>query len=107
MITESIKIYFHRVLLILTYIFLAIFIFGALGPFLSIMASFTDIVFGASFVVLLRKIIADNNTKELFNLCFAFAFLDWLLYKSNTQFRINISGIYEIIFNKFKNYLWE
>lgn len=107
MSSPSLKIYFHRVLLILTYIFLAILLFGILGQsFLATILELFEIVFGASIVMLLRKIIADYNTKELFELCLSFAFIDWILYNGNTQFRANIKNKFEHAL-KLKTYLWK
>ena len=97
MIAEPFRIYIHRVLLILTYVSLTILIFGILGQtFLATIFELLDIILGASVIALLRKVIANYDTKELPQLSFSLAFLDWLLYKGNNQFRINIEG-------KFKN----
>mgnify|MGYP001560583805 CR=1 FL=1 len=102
-----IKIYIHRVLLISTYTFLAVLLFGVLGQsFLATILDFFEIIFGASIVTLLRKIIANYDIKELFRLCFSFAFIDWLLYSGNIEFRLNIQDRLRQVF-KFKNYLWE
>jgi hypothetical protein len=107
MITGLLKVYSHRVLLILTYIFLAILLFGILGQsFSATILEFFDIIFGASIVILLRKVIATYDTKELFKLCFSLAFIDWLLYKGNIQFRTNIESKFKNV-SGFKNYPWE
>lgn len=106
MITELLKIFFHRVLLILTHVFLAILLFGILGQsFLTTALEFFDIIFGASIVMLLRKVIASYDTKGLFNLCFSLAFIDWLLYKGSIQFRTNIENKFKNAL-EFKSYLW-
>lgn len=99
MVAKSFKIYLHRVLLILTYAFLAILVFGFLGQsFLSTILDFAGIILGASVIpVALRKVLSDYNIGELFRLCLSLAFLDWLLYKGNNQFEINIE-------NKFQNF---
>ena len=107
MITESFKAYSHRVLLVLTYVFLAILLFGILGQsFLTTVLEFLDLIFGASIFMLLRKVIATYDTEELFKLCFSLAFIDWLLYKGHNQFRINIESKFQNA-PKFKNYLWK
>lgn len=104
---ESLKAYSHRVLLVLTYVFLAILLFGILGQsFLTTVLEFFDIIFGASIVMLLRKVIAIYDTKELLKLCFSIAFIDWLLYKGNNQFRLNIESKFQNA-SRFKNYLWK
>ncbi len=107
MIVESFKIFSHRVLLVFTYVFLAILLFGILGQsFLTTILEFSDIIFGASIVMLLRKVIASYDTKELFKLCFSLAFIDWLLYKGSTQFRTNIESKFKNA-PEFKSYLWK
>lgn len=107
MIAESLKIFFHRVLLILTYTFLAILIFGIFGQsFLTTILESLDIIFGASIIILLRKVIASYDTKELFKLCFSLAFIDWLLYKGSIQFRTNIESKFKNA-PEFKSYLWK
>ena len=104
---ESLKAYSHRVLLVLTYVFLAILLFGILGQsFLTTVLEFLDIIFGVSIVMLLRKVIATYDTEELFKLCFSITFIDWLLYQGNNQFRLNIESKFQNA-PRFKNFLWK
>ena len=87
----TIKTYIHRILLYLTFLFLTVLLFGVLGQsFLSTILESLDIIVGASVVALFRKVITNHNIKELLGICFSFAFIDWLLYTSNAQFKFNI-----------------
>ncbi len=100
-----IKVYIHRVLLFLTFIFLTVLLFGILGQsFLSTILESLDIILGASIVTLFRKVIANHNIKELSGVCFSFAFIDWLLYTGNVQFKLNIKDRFKPFF-EFRNYL--
>ncbi len=103
----TLRIYIHRILLILTYTFLAVLLFGFLGQsFLSTIIESLDLILGVSMVALLRKVIASHNIRELSKICFSFAFIDWFLYTGNTQFKLNIKDRLKPVF-EFRNYLWK
>ena len=102
-----IRAYLYRVLLILTYTFLAVLWFGILGQsFLSTTLGYIEIIAGASVVTSFRKVIASYDIKELLGICFSFAFIDWLLYTSNTQFKLNIKDNFKRA-SELRYHLWE